>query len=295
MFLPSNITLKFGDTGDFVAELQRRLVMVQCFTGDAVNGFYDGNTVNGVSRFQGMNGLNTDGVAGPETLRRLNGVIAGDASGAPADSKPEEAVQQQSDAASMQMLMDQPPPDPFYSPQEEAPALEVSAPLPASDVTPPSAPTQEAIAPQAPSDILAAMMLADNQPLVPAPLAPPAADPAPLMEAVQPPNHAGEVPVTVQTPLPAQTAEIEPASAADEPQGVLGMAKRFTSAVIEKLAHYFETKLPPSVLKEVQQIGVTMVANGMREAPMPQGPEIAPLRDQQIPGRSGDDQQIQRG
>ena len=80
MFLPSNITLKFGDSGDFVTELQHRLAAVHCFGSDAVNGFFDGTTVNGVSTFQSMNGLRADGIAGPETLRRLNGVISGDTS-----------------------------------------------------------------------------------------------------------------------------------------------------------------------------------------------------------------------
>src|SRR6478735_15299 len=82
MFLPSNITLKFGDSGDFVAELQRRLAMVRCFPEDSINGFFDGLTVNGVTSFQGREGLHADGVAGPETLRRLNSVIAGDTSSA---------------------------------------------------------------------------------------------------------------------------------------------------------------------------------------------------------------------
>lgn len=79
MFLPANITLKFGDSGDFVSELQRRLAAVHCFSTDA-NGFFDGVTVNGVSAFQSMSGLRADGIAGPETLRRLNGVISGDTS-----------------------------------------------------------------------------------------------------------------------------------------------------------------------------------------------------------------------
>ena len=80
MFLPANITLKFGDSGDFVSELQRRLAAVNVFNLDSVNGFFDGVTVNGVSAFQSMNGLRADGIAGPETLRRLNGVISGDTS-----------------------------------------------------------------------------------------------------------------------------------------------------------------------------------------------------------------------
>lgn len=90
MFLPSNITLQFGDSGDFVAELQRRLARVRCFDEAMVNGFYDGATVTGVSTFQSQSGLHVDGVAGPETLRRLNGVISGDTSSTSDDKKEEE-------------------------------------------------------------------------------------------------------------------------------------------------------------------------------------------------------------
>lgn len=95
MFLPSNITLKFGDSGDFVSELQRRLVAVSCFSADAINGFYDGTTVNGVSQFQSMSGIRADGIAGPETLRRLNGVISGDTSTSSDHKAEEEARAQQ--------------------------------------------------------------------------------------------------------------------------------------------------------------------------------------------------------
>lgn len=96
MFLPTNITLKLGDSGDFVSELQRRLSIVSCFNADAINGFFDGNTVNGVSQFQAKCGIRADGIAGPDTLRRLNGVISGDNSSTD-DHKAaeEEALRQQ--------------------------------------------------------------------------------------------------------------------------------------------------------------------------------------------------------
>lgn len=73
MFLPSNITLKPGDSGDFVAELQRRLAGRDFLTSDMVTSFYDGATTNAVRQFQTAHGIRADGVAGPETLRRLNG------------------------------------------------------------------------------------------------------------------------------------------------------------------------------------------------------------------------------
>ncbi len=72
MSLPHNITLKFGDSGDSVKDMQARLVSLDFLGSQHANGFYDGNTVAAVRTFQGANGLRTDGVAGPKTLARLN-------------------------------------------------------------------------------------------------------------------------------------------------------------------------------------------------------------------------------
>lgn len=77
MFLPSNITLSPGDSGEFVQELQRRLSSLGLYPADETHGQYDGTTTRSVSGFQSQQGLRSDGVAGPETLRRLNGVISG--------------------------------------------------------------------------------------------------------------------------------------------------------------------------------------------------------------------------
>ncbi len=76
MFLPSNITLKLGDSGDFVAELQRRLAARDHLSNDMITSFFDGATVTAVRQFQSANGINADGVAGPETLRKLNGLTS---------------------------------------------------------------------------------------------------------------------------------------------------------------------------------------------------------------------------
>lgn len=107
MFLPSNITLKFGDSGDFVSELQRRLVAVSCFSGEGINGFYDGSTVNGVSQFQSMSGIRADGIAGPETLRRLNGVISGDTSSTDTKKTEEDERAQQENLMRQQLAQQQ--------------------------------------------------------------------------------------------------------------------------------------------------------------------------------------------
>jgi peptidoglycan hydrolase-like protein with peptidoglycan-binding domain len=76
--------------------------MVGCFVPDQVSGFFDGTTVNGVMRFQGQNGLAVDGIAGPETLRRLNGVISGDTS-ATERKEEENKIAQETSAYKMQM------------------------------------------------------------------------------------------------------------------------------------------------------------------------------------------------
>ena len=86
MSLPHNITLKFGDSGDSVKDMQARLVSLDFLGSQHANGFYDGNTVAAVRTFQGANGLRTDGVAGPKTLARLN--AAGSTFDAASDQNP---------------------------------------------------------------------------------------------------------------------------------------------------------------------------------------------------------------
>lgn len=81
MFLPSDITLKSGDSGDYVSELQRRLVQRSLLFEGNISGLYDGNTTQAVMEFQLVNGLRTDGVAGPETLRRLISIGSASSSG----------------------------------------------------------------------------------------------------------------------------------------------------------------------------------------------------------------------
>lgn len=77
MFLPSNMTLRPGDSGDFVAGLQRRLAALDYLAEAQVTTVYDAMTTSAVRNFQGRNGIVVDGIAGPETLRRLSGVSGG--------------------------------------------------------------------------------------------------------------------------------------------------------------------------------------------------------------------------
>lgn len=137
MFLPANITLQFGDSGDFVAELQRRLATVKAHPEDAVTGHFDGITVNSVSSFQSRVGIRADGIAGPETLRRLNGVVSGDTSWEDTKKAEEEAAK--AHAAAHQILHEQ---QAFQAAQFAAEAAALAASQ--------AAPAPEAIAEPAP-------------------------------------------------------------------------------------------------------------------------------------------------
>lgn len=315
MFLPSNITLKFGDSGDFVAELQRRLAIVKCFSDDQVNGFYDGATVNGVMAFQGMNGLHADGVAGPETLRRLNGVIAGDTSGSGEEDKKEEEVQKAvSDHIGIVAMLDQQPQPAAWG--EPAPREETSA-APAAPALQPAgldpAMFAPAVAPamieaeraemlrQRPSEPaieLTEMLLSANaqQQIQQRDLQQQAALDAAPPQAMQPPPQ----PVQQAAPaVPPAPPMVEPAQqpltaapAVAEPQGLVQRAGRFANAMMQKLADYFEAKLPPSVLNEVKSAGQVMAAAGLREAPIPTGPEMGGPA-QQLPARGPEQQPAQ--
>lgn len=90
MFLPSDITLRPGDSGDFVAELQRRLAKRDMLAEGHVTSLYDEMTTQAVRNFQQLSGIKTDGIAGPETLRRLNGLVSGGDDDRPTEEEEEE-------------------------------------------------------------------------------------------------------------------------------------------------------------------------------------------------------------
>lgn len=319
MFLPSNITLKFGDSGDFVAELQRRLAMVKCFSEDQVNGFYDGSTVNGVMQFQGSNGLHADGVAGPETLRRLNGVIAGDTGGDSTSSQEEEEkkrLEAESQALAFGLAQQQPDPGMWGQPaeqlREEAPAqaapppIDVSAPVmssfapapPPIDLSAPP-PQMSSFAP-APQDLTAMLMGGNAQQPIDLAQQNATREPEQLSARQQAQQQQQSfaarpdpIPEQYVPPQPPQGRVFtpEPEPEAQQPATLMQRAGRFANAMIEKLANYFEAKLPPNVLREVQQIGVSMAQAGLREAPIPTGPENV-RAPEQVPGRDQQPQQI---
>lgn len=68
---PTDIpTLKKGSTGQAVKELQQRLIEMNFLAGSA-DGDYGNKTVQAVKDFQLVNNLKSDGIAGPETIRKL--------------------------------------------------------------------------------------------------------------------------------------------------------------------------------------------------------------------------------
>lgn len=316
MFLPSNITLKFGDSGDFVAELQRRLAMALGSSGD-VTGFYDGSTVNAVTQFQGMHGLHADGVAGPETLRRLNGVIAGDSSGG--NPTEEEEKKKAANAATAMANF-------YHLGQEQlqaeqamlatghaAPSAEVAPSVGPTSATPPApdVPVPHTAASTAPAMDPVAAMIAQAQQADAAQLQPrqaAAAVSAPAQDLMQMLMHAAPAaavavattpspPPMTEPPQPAvaaRVAELPPVAAteavtAQAPAGLMEKAIRFSSGAMQKLAEYIESKLPTSVLREVQQAGQVMAQAGMKESAIPTGPEMA-RAPEQLPQRAPEPQ-----
>lgn len=324
MFLPSTITLQSGDSGDFVSELQRRLAAVECFHPDGINGFFDGPTYNGVFAFQTRHGIRADGVAGPETLRRLNGVISGDNS-TTSDKKEEEQVAQPTGPSVFQQeMMAAAVTDPIHVPPPEAPRSAAPVMEPVAPPPPPTAPSPAELATTAQQTMLREQMQMQQPPTQPAqPSGPSAAEmlESALSRAAQ--NHAAQParstpPAAPQPPTPAPVLETKPAAptppapqaqpviqaatppvqqaqpaatAPEQPRGLMGRAMQYANEMVQKLATHFEAKLPPSVLAEVQKIGHVMARSGMAEAPIPQEPTQA--RGAEIPSR-GQEQGRQR-
>jgi peptidoglycan hydrolase-like protein with peptidoglycan-binding domain len=268
MFLPVNITLQFGDTGDFVAELQRRLSMINLFNEAFINATFDSNTVNAVKSFQSMQGLRVDGVAGPETLRRLNGVISGDTSSTSGDKKEEEQTQQ---AAMLKTaaLADFPitAPDPMLTAAapaaEEKPVekpVEQKAAIPAPPPRMDAQPDQQAQQQQQ-MDAQKQQALAQQQ-----------QQQQPDLQAQQQQQQMD----AIKQQAEAQKAAAKPPEPKPEPKQEVQPEKKPLSAMLQKLVDYIESKLPRSVVDDVKAIGQNMLKAGVREAPEAGGAPSAP-------------------
>jgi cytoskeletal protein RodZ len=73
--VPEDVTLKSGDEGTSVKQLQEALVALGYDVGEA-DGVFGPATVEAVKQFQADSGLDADGVAGPQTLAALNDAVA---------------------------------------------------------------------------------------------------------------------------------------------------------------------------------------------------------------------------
>ena len=115
----------------------------------------------------------------------------------------------------------------------------------------------------------------------------PAAQPAPVH--LQPQAHQ---PAPEHSPAPqhAAVAAAPQAVAAEPAKGLIGRAMATMDAFVQKLGQYFEAKLPPSVLQEVKEIGQVMMQSGIKENPIPQGPDQ--VRGQALPGRAPEPMQV---
>lgn len=307
MFLPSNITLKLGDSGDFVTELQRRLCNVKCFSDDMITGFYDSNTVNGVIRFQSTNGLHADGVAGPETLRRLSGVISGSGSTGADHKAEEEAKRQQQEQTALlekqlyeqklrEQLQAQLQAAVITAPKIEAPTIQAPEPAPttvaAAQPTPPPIPQP----PPPPALSLSDMMMQMGQAAAaPQAHAHMAHSPQPQQAAAQAQLTPEVLAATANKPTQElqsqQLTTAEPQTQQQQPKSMVGRAMQYANEMIQKLATYFESKLPAHVLQEVKEAGHVMAKSGMKEAPIPTGPEQQRAVD--TPARGPQQQQAQ--
>lgn len=295
MFLPTNITLQFGDTGDFVAELQRRLSRLDLLGEMMVNASFDGNTVNAVKSFQSIHGLRVDGVAGPETLRRIAGILSGDSGSSGSgsdDTKQEEEKQYRRDISFYDSVMQAPTAqEPSLESLLREPALgpgrreAVSAPIEHSPATLPPPRMDPALSPEAQranaaliNDILAqpaAEQLRDKREM-------------PLVEnrKDQETRFAEKSP-EIETEKSMRTEER--AKRGEDP----ATPRNPLSAFLQKIVDYIESKLPRHVTTEVKEIGQTMLRAGVREAGSVQ--EI-PTQAQQISADRGTQTQTpQRG
>lgn len=63
-------TLRYGDSGSYVAELQRELTALLYYTGP-ISGYFDNDTLTAVKAFQDTNRLTPDGVVGRSTWNAL--------------------------------------------------------------------------------------------------------------------------------------------------------------------------------------------------------------------------------
>ena len=82
-FPSSRPTLKLGDEGVSVKQLEQRLIMLDFLEFANPNGLFDENTENAVLTFQTARGLNPDGVVGPRTWREIEQLFAATSSHVP--------------------------------------------------------------------------------------------------------------------------------------------------------------------------------------------------------------------
>jgi putative peptidoglycan binding protein len=73
--VPEDVTLKSGDSGDEVKQLQEALAALGYDVGEA-DGVFGAATEEAVMQFQADSGIEADGVAGPQTLTAVNEALS---------------------------------------------------------------------------------------------------------------------------------------------------------------------------------------------------------------------------
>ena len=327
MFLPSTITLKPGDSGDFVTELQRRLSKVGFHDEAAINGMYDGVTTTSVRSFQSANGLQSDGIAGPETIRRLNGAVTGSTDTTTEGSSSEDEQKETDRLTLKDSILSTVAQEPALDPALMGMAAEANTQAEAPKEPDPAIKDREAAvqreaqakaAESAQANIQQQSQLQEMLMQALQNKQPPAAE-QPTKEA-QPVKQENEAAKAVQKDAKAleaaamkeQMAQQNPELAAQKDQALQqkeqmaqqtqqeeAQAKQQEVAqkpertpMLQKLVDYIEARLPTDTVREVLQVGGKMLRAGVQQASMPddgtaRAPETGQAQSQEQAAQRG--------
>ena len=268
MLIPT-ITLRPGDAGDNVRELQRRLHAVDQLSEAQINGSYDGSTTEAVRSFQSLCALEADGIAGPKTIRKLNAVVAGTATMSDGDSgtrQEEEEVERQADVAKQAMAEelreDELAPEVLGMEDQHKEKKEEKTVAPAPPPPPPPRLDAEELAAAKAEGPKTTEKLFLDDPRLETDVTQSKPKDVPEKEAAAPAPPARQDTQAATTAIAEQSAAGEK-SIPVPPQA--GEPIRFDDPKLQAI----EDKLPEPVKVEVKQVGVGMKQAGVKETAVP--------------------------
>jgi len=294
MFLPNTLTLKPGDTGDFVRELQRRLAARDLLGEGEITSHYDGGTTQAVTSFQSQVGLKSDGIASPDTIRALNRLFAGGTASGGGDAY--QSDEEQDKAASelqtrheivnawqTEAQQGQNPKiiDPLREQRQRDESIatqslqqEQFAPVfgtkqPAAQPTP--EPLREG---QNQTHVIANELNARDQLRdIPQPMQEAIREPIPPIPAPPTPEQAARMPLEQTVPPIASQPLVMETSAPIMPE-------KSEIRILDPRLRTLEGRLSPQSRIEAHEAGVVMLARGVRETPLPAGTTEIPAPSQ---------------